>query len=130
MRQGGACKCVPGWPRALPPFSLPSLLLIILSVNLSSCPDTTLTPTPFSFCVCAVGRRTVLIMRENASLERYHVCLQCMIHPLITCPGFVCGKTLTPTAFTHQDSTIRNQGHWHLGEFNSFQPPCSLNSRS
>lgn len=64
---GGICKCVSGWPRALPPLSHPSLLLITLSVNLCSCPDTTLTPTPFSFRLCAVCCRTVLIVRVWAS---------------------------------------------------------------
>lgn len=36
-----------------PPFFLPPPPLIILSVSLCSRPDTTLTPTPFSFCLCS-----------------------------------------------------------------------------
>lgn len=35
--------------------------------SVCSCPDTTLTLTPFSFCVCAVCHRTVLIMWVQAS---------------------------------------------------------------
>ena len=62
----GIWKCVHGWPRASPPFSLPSPLLIILSVNLCSRPGTTLTLTPFSFRLGAVCRCTVLITRVRA----------------------------------------------------------------
>lgn len=59
------------------------------------------------------------------------VCLPCLYHPLITCAALVsCDVAPTPTAFTHIDSGISNQGHRHLGEFNSFQAPYSLNSRS
>lgn len=131
LRQGGISLCVwmaSGVTSVLPP-SLPSLSLMIPSAKLCSGPDTTLTLTPSSLCVSAVCHCATLIMRMQAS-STIAVYLQCIIHPLVTFAGLVSGKTLTPTAFTHQDCRIQNQGHWHLGEFHSFQAPCSLDSGS
>lgn len=127
---GGVCKCVSGWPRALyrhaPPFSLPLLLLIILSVNLCRRPDTTLTLTPLLFRLCAVCRCTSLIMWVRASSA-----VSCAHNALTTQPvrPFVNHDT-GKAALTRGDRRIPNQGHQHLGEFNSLQASCTLNSRS
>lgn len=70
--------------------------------------------------------RAVLIMLVQASSTVLCVYIVLTIRPV---RGLLT-VTPAPTTFTWRDSRISNQGHQHLGEFNSFQPPCSLNSRS
>lgn len=103
---GGGGSVASGQPGVSPPSALSSVRLMIPSISLCCRPDTTLTRTPLSFCICSrfeKGRPARSIMPA-----------------LIT-------VTPTPIAFTHQDNRIPNQGQRHLGGLNSFSAPCSLN---
>lgn len=112
-------------------LSFPPLLAPIRFAHYSvcqsvcSCPDTTLTSTPLSFCLRAVCHRAVLIMWVQASSTVLCVYNVLNIQPV----GGLLIATPASNTFTRRDSRISNQGHQHLGEFTSFQAPCSLNSR-
>lgn len=78
-------------------LSCPPLLATILFADYSvcqsvcSCPDSTLTLTPFSFCLCTVCHRAVLIMWVQASSTVCTVRLHCINQP--TCEGSVYRNT-------------------------------------